>query len=189
LAELHDQVIQRLFAAGLSPQSVAVSLGEGKVTERIFSTVADLDAAISQLRTRIFELHDLPRSSPGGVRARLLDVASGAANALGFDPAVRSDGLVDTVPADVGEDLVAVLRESLANVARHAGARRAEVDLVVRSGDLSLSVQDDGVGITSPARSSGPTTMRHRAERHGGNLDIGARETGGTRVCWTVPRR
>jgi signal transduction histidine kinase len=183
------QVIQRLFAAGLSLQSVAMSLGESKATERILSTIADLDATISQLRTTIFELHDLPRSSPGGLRARLLDVASGAANALGFDPTVRFDGLVDTVPGDIGEDLVAVLRESLANVARHAGARKAEVDLVVRSGHLSLTVQDDGVGVTSTARSSGLTNMRHRAERHGGTLEIGPRETGGTRVCWTVPRR
>jgi signal transduction histidine kinase len=187
-ADLHDQVIQRLFAAGLSLQSVAMSVGEGKATERILSTVADLDATISQLRATIFELHDLPRSIPGGLRARLLDVASGAAKALGFDPTVRFDGLVDTVPADVGDDLVAVLREALANVARHAEAGRVEVDLVVRSGQLGLTVQDDGIGIATTARSSGLTNMRHRAERHGGTFDISRRETGGTTLRWTVPR-
>jgi signal transduction histidine kinase len=187
-ADLHDQVIQRLFAAGLSLQSVAMSLGTGREKDRILDTVADLDATIGQLRTTIFELHEVPRSGSGGLRARLLDVASHTAKALGFDPAVRFEGPVDTVPSDVGEDLVAVLREELANVARHAGATAAAVDLVVRPGELRLTVRDDGVGVGSTVRRSGLANMQHRAERHGGSVDVAPRDTGGTTVRWTVPR-
>ncbi len=188
-ADLHDQVIQRLFAAGLSLQSVAMSLGRGREKDRILDTVADLDATIGQLRTTIFELHDVPRSGSGGLRARLLDVASHGAKALGFDPAVRFEGPVDTVPSDVGEDLVAVLREALANVARHARATAAAVDLVVRPDELRLTVQDDGVGVGSTAHRSGLANMRRRADRHGGSVDVGPRDTGGTTIRWTVPRR
>jgi signal transduction histidine kinase len=187
-ADLHDQVIQRLFAAGLSLQSVAMSLGKGRATDRILTTVADLDDTIRQLRTTIFELHDLPRANPGGLRAQLLDVAADAAKALGFDPIVRFDGPVDSLPSEVGVELVAVLREALGNVARHARASRASIDLVSRPEQLSLTVEDNGVGIAPGARSSGLTNMRRRAERHHGTFDVTPRESAGTTLRWTIPR-
>jgi signal transduction histidine kinase len=187
-ADLHDQVIQRLFAAGLSLQSVAMGLGKGRATDRILATVNDLDATISQLRTTIFELHDLARTNPGGLRARLLDVAAEASKALGFDPVVRFDGPVDTLPSEIGEDILAVLREALANVARHARAASAEVDLVSRPEQLTLTVRDDGVGFVPGARSSGLTNMRRRAERYQGAFEVTPREPGGTTVRWTIPR-
>jgi signal transduction histidine kinase len=187
-ADLHDQVIQRLFAAGLSLQSVAMSLGAGRATDRILSTVADLDATISQIRTTIFELHDQSRAQPDGLRARLLAVTADAAKALGFDPAVRFDGPVDTLPAEIADDLVAVLREALTNIARHAGARSATVELVSRPEHVSLAVHDDGAGFTPTERPSGLTNMRRRAERHHGTFDIGPRDPAGTTVRWTIPR-
>ncbi|GAA5134646.1 sensor histidine kinase [Pseudonocardia adelaidensis] len=187
-ADLHDQVIQRLFAAGLSLQSVAMGLGQGRATDRILTTVADLDDTIRQLRTTIYELHDLAKANPSGLRARLLDVAADAMKALGFDPTVRFDGPIDTLPPEVGEDLVAVLREALANVARHAGAGNVVVELVSRPDQLSLTVEDDGVGFVPGARSSGLTNMRRRAERHRGTFDIAPREPIGTIVRWTIPR-
>jgi signal transduction histidine kinase len=188
-ADLHDHVIQRLFAAGLSLQSVVMGLGKGRATDRILATVGDLDATISQIRTTIFQLHDLPRAGPAGLRVRLLDVVADAAKALGFEPAVRFDGPVDTLPADIGDDLVAVLREALTNVARHARARSASVDVASRAGELSLTVHDDGVGIASgtPSRKSGLANLVRRAARHGGTLDIHPRDPRGTTLRWAIP--
>jgi signal transduction histidine kinase len=186
-ADLHDHVVQRLFAAGLSLQSVAMGLGPGPLTDRVLATVADLDATIGQIRTTIFQLHDMPRTDPAGLRARVLAVGADAAPALGFEPAVRFTGTVDALPADVTEDLVAVVREALTNVARHAGARTAEVDLSVRPDRLVLTVRDDGIGMAPTSRSSGLANMRRRAERHGGVFDTGSRHPSGTVVTWSIP--
>jgi signal transduction histidine kinase len=186
-ADLHDHVIQRLFAAGLSLQSVAMGLGGSPATERVLATVADLDATISQIRTTIFQLHDLPRTDPEGMRARVLAVAAEAGTALGFEPAVRFTGTLDTLPTDIAEDLVAVVREALTNVARHARARTAEVDLTARPDHLVLTVRDDGVGLAPGTRNSGLANMRRRAERHGGTFDIGPGEPTGTVVTWSIP--
>ena len=187
-ADLHDQVIQRLFAAGLSLQSVATSLGPGRAADRILATVSDLDATISQIRTTIFELHDQRTAAPDGLRAQLVEVAADAAKALGFDPAVRFEGPVDTLPPDVAEDVVAVLRESLANVARHARAKNATVELSVQPEQLVLTVHDDGVGIGDVPRASGLHNMRRRAERHQGECHVTRRRPRGTTVRWRIPR-
>ena len=186
-ADLHDHVIQRLFAAGLSLQSVAMKLGRGPVTDRILTTVQDLDATISQIRTTIFELHDMPRADPAGLRARVLDLVADATKALGFEPIVRFEGPVDTLPSVLADDLVAVAREALANVARHARAGTAEVELSAFAEQVRLLVHDDGVGFTPGSRSSGLTNMRRRAERRGGTLDVGSRVPRGTTVAWSVP--
>jgi signal transduction histidine kinase len=186
-ADLHDQVIQRLFAAGLSLQSVAMGLGHGRARDRILATVADLDATISQIRSTIFELHDQRATGPDGLRARLVDVAADAAKALGFDPSVRFDGPVDTVPPETADDLVAVLREALTNVARHARARSASIELSVGREQVNLCVHDDGIGITTTSRASGLANMRRRAERHQGECQVAPRLPSGTTVRWTVP--
>jgi signal transduction histidine kinase len=149
--------------------------------------VADLDATISQIRTTIFQLHDLPRTDPGGMRAKVLAVAAEAGTALGFEPAVRFTGTLDTLPTDIAEDLVAVVREALTNVARHAHAHAAEIDLIARPDHLVLTVRDDGAGLAPGTRSSGLANMRRRAERHGGTFDIRAGEPTGTVVTWSIP--
>ena len=111
-----------------------------------------------------------------------------AGRLLGFDPAVVFDGPVDsTVPEDVADELLATLREALANVARHAQARRTDVTVSVGR-DLTLSVADDGVGPgDDPAGGHGIRNMRARAERLGGALDVDARDGGGCIVTWRVP--
>ncbi|MHA6794281.1 GAF domain-containing protein [Pseudonocardia bannensis] len=189
-ADLHDQVIQRVFAAGLSLHAVATGLGPGKATERILGTVRDLDNTVSQIRTAIFQLHQMPQAQPHGLRARLLDVATDVASALGFTPAVRFAGLLDdTVPDDVAEDLLAVLREALSNIARHAQARSAEVDVTARPDRLTLDVRDDGVGMGPSTRRSGLANLRRRAERHGGTLTLTPCKPSGTLLSWSVPTR
>ncbi|WP_211176999.1 GAF domain-containing protein [Pseudonocardia acidicola] len=189
-ADLHDHVIQRVFAAGLSLQGVAVGLGPGKAADRILGTVKDLDDTISQIRTSIFHLHHVPGSPDSGLRGGLLAVVSDVAPVLGFEPAVRFAGpLEGTVPDDVAEDLVAVLREALSNIARHAHARSAEVDVTARPDRLTLDVRDDGIGMASTTRRSGLANLRRRAERHGGTLTLTPREPKGTHLSWSIPTR
>jgi signal transduction histidine kinase len=189
-ADLHDHVIQRLFAAGLSLQGVAASLSPGRASDRIVSTIDDLDNTISQIRSTIFQLQLVaPRDDPR-IRARLLDVASDAAAALGFEPAVRFAGPIeDTLPSEIAADMVAVLREALSNIARHARASWAEVEVTAGADLLTLEVSDDGVGMRPPTRLSGVANLRRRAERHGGTLTLAPREPAGTRLSWSIPLR
>jgi signal transduction histidine kinase len=185
-ADLHDHVIQRLFASGLSLQALAATLGPGRATDRVLATVVDLDATISQIRTAIFALQQPPQAAPRGLRARLLEVVTEVTPALGFEPAVRFAGLIDTVPVDVGDDLLAVLREALTNAARHARATVVDVELTAADGRLTLDVRDDGGGIGKTTRRSGLANLRHRAEHHGGTLAVDS-GSGGTRLTWSVP--
>jgi signal transduction histidine kinase len=187
-ADLHDHVIQRLFGAGLSLQTIAAGAGEGPMATRLLTTIQDLDDTIRQIRTTIFQLHQDPRTAEPGVRERLLGVVSEVSPALGFEPGVRFSGLLeDTLPGRLVEDLLAVLREALTNVARHAGARTADVDITAARGRLVLAVSDDGRGMGSTTRASGLANMRRRAEAHGGGFDVAAARPAGTRLTWWVP--
>jgi signal transduction histidine kinase len=186
-ADLHDHVIQRLFAAGLALQSTAATLGPGTPTDRILATVDDLDATIRQIRTSIFQLQQARSGRFRGLRAQLLEVATGLSPVLGFTPALRLSGLLDTLPDDLGEDVVAVVRESLSNAARHARARSVEVDVTAVDDRLTVDVRDDGIGLGSPDRRSGLDNLDRRAERRGGSFEARTREGGGTWLCWSVP--
>ena len=185
-ADLHDHVIQRLFASGLSLQALAATLGPGKAADRVVATVADLDTTIAQIRTAIFALQQVPQAGAEGFRARVLEVVADVTPALGFDPAVRFSGLLDTLPPDVTDDLLAVLREALTNVARHARANATDVELTASSSRLTLDVRDNGVGLATGGRRSGLANLHHRAERHGGGLTIDSGPAG-TRLTWSVP--
>ena len=187
-ADLHDHVIQRLFAAGLSLQSIAMVTPEGPTKQRLSTTIQDLDDTISQIRTTIFQLQQQPGTGTPGVRTRVLDVLADVAPALGFDPALRLSGVLeDRLADDVVDDLLAVLREALTNVARHAQAVRADVAVVVTGTELTLQITDDGVGIGSVSRRSGLVNMRRRAEQRGGTLAVTAAEPRGTQIRWSVP--
>jgi signal transduction histidine kinase len=186
-ADLHDHVIQRLFAAGLGLQSTAATLGPGAPTDRILATVDDLDDTIRQIRTSIFQLQQVRPATLRGLRAHLLDVATDLTAVLGFAPALRMSGVLDTLPDDLGEDVVAVARESLTNVARHARAGSAEIDVVVGGNRLTVDVRDDGIGPGSSDRRSGLDNLLRRAVRRGGSFEVRAREPAGTWLCWSVP--
>jgi signal transduction histidine kinase len=196
-ADLHDHVIQRLFATGLALQSIAATLpsdtrGSGAgaaAAARITGTIQDLDDTISQIRSTIFALHHLAQPADSGLRGQILDVIAQLTPALGFTPALRVDGPVDALtPIEVGEDLLAVLREALSNIARHAHAHTSDIKITAGSGRLTLDVHDDGTGIDpSNQRCSGLANLRHRAEHHSGAFTLTPRHTGGTTLCWTVP--
>jgi signal transduction histidine kinase len=187
-ADLHDHVIQRLFAAGLSLQAVAAGLPAGRAADRVTGAIADLDDTISQIRTTIFQLQRVPQQRGRGARERFLDVLTDVAPALGFQPALRLAGPIEhLVSAAMLEDLLAVLREALTNVVRHAGAKAVTVDLSATGSALTLEVLDDGRGIPDGGRRSGLLNMRRRAGGRGGTLVVGRRDSGGTALSWSVP--
>jgi signal transduction histidine kinase len=198
--DLHDVVIQRLFATGLHLQSAARLADERRrsdlaqvpardrpdVGARINGAVDDLDATIRDIRSAIFELRTPVNAA---LRAEIRATVDAAAASLGFRPELRLDGPVDSaVPDDVRPDLLAVLREALSNAVRHARASAVEVHVEVADGRLRLAVTDNGVGVATPFdERSGLANMRQRATGHDGTLTLVPGPGGGTRVAWSVP--
>jgi signal transduction histidine kinase len=187
--DLHDLVIQRLFAAGMQLQS-AVRLVEQDPAEaaaRVNRAVDELDGTIRELRSTIYGLQ-APLEGRPSLRAQVLQVADAGTVQLGFPPALRLDGLLDTlVGTEVAGHAVATLREALSNAARHAGARRVDVLVAVRDGTLLVEVEDDGVGLPDGAPRSGLSNIADRAEQLGGHLRLTPGKNGGTRLSWQVP--
>lgn len=184
--DLHDMVIQRVFAAGLALQATAGMAKHPKVTARLHEVVGELDATIRELRTAIFDLHAAPQRT-ASLRAQILKLTSDAAESLGYAPNVSFDGPIDsTVSEEVAVHLLAVVREALSNIARHARASAAAVTL--STGDeLVLEVLDNGRGVGAATRSSGLANMRERATSLGGTFEVADRPGGGTRLEWRVP--
>lgn len=193
--DLHDHVTQRLFAIGLTVQSVANLLGPDERATRLTRVVSDIDETIRQTRTSIFQLRGPLGPETGTVRTRLLIVAAEVSAILGFEPRVGFSGPIDAVvPEPVVEDLVAVLREALTNAARHARASRVDVEVAATTSELCLTVADDGVGLAETQRRSGLANLRQRAEIRGGSLTLAQNDwetttsaSGGTRLIWTIP--
>jgi signal transduction histidine kinase len=185
--DLHDLVIQRLYATGMSLEGVSARLGESDNGRRVSSAVDALDETIKEIRSAIFSLHSRPAVAEGGLRARILEVADEASGALGFAPALRMSGDLDgAVPADAGEHLLRALREALSNAARHA--RADKVDVTVEAGpELILLVRDDGVGMEDSERRSGLANLAERAGMFGGTMRTGPADGGGTQLEWRVP--
>jgi signal transduction histidine kinase len=189
--DLHDTVIQRLFATGLSLQGTARLVGtdaDAAVT-RIEAAVDDLDLTVKHIRSAIFKLESSRVSAGGGLRDRVLALGRQAAGALGFEPRVFFDGAVDSGVADeVAVELLATLREALSNVARHARASRVDVDVVLDD-QLMLRVIDDGIGPPDPdaAHGHGLKNMAARAARQSGRFELRAGSPRGTVLEWQVP--
>lgn len=186
--DLHDRVIQRLFAIGLSLEGISRSDLPPAVTERLHRAVDDLDETVRQVRSSIFELEE--RRIPGrSLRQEILTVCGDAGRGLGYEPVVRFAGPVDSgVEPAIADHILAVIREALSNVARHAEAHEVEVAVTVRDGHLDLSVVDDGRGIDPAApRGDGLRNMAQRAEELGGGCTVEPARPSGTRLHWTVP--
>ena len=187
--DLHDHVIQRLFAVGMSLQAAAHGIADARALDRIENCVEELDATIRDVRSTIFSLEiQATQHVEASARSRILDVATLAAPALGFQPRLQFDGPIDTkVPDEMVPDVLAVVREALSNAARHAEASTVEVRVQVGD-DLVIEVIDDGRGAADRTRSSGLSNMQTRAQRRGGTMHIGAgRKDRGTRIEWRVP--
>jgi len=186
--DLHDNVIQRLFATGLALQAVGPLIADDKARQRIDTAVEDLDVTIRQIRSTIFEVQSGRRAS---VRGAVIDLVRESAVTLGFQPMVTFSGAIDTlVDGHSADQLLATLRESLSNVARHASARHVDVDVVADT-DLAMTVRDDGIGVSAanPGRPGGLglDNMRARAEELGGSMTLEPRATGGSQLEWRIP--
>ena len=195
--DLHDHVIQRLFAAGLAVESVAARPGSDETSLRLRRVVTELDETIRQIRTSIFQLRGPMTAEVGTTRSAVLSVVSELEPVLGFEPRVTFAGPVDLAAPDASvDDLIAALREALTNVARHAKARCVDVAVAATTDSLVLEVTDDGVGIGDGSRWSGLANLRARAEHHGGTFTIGPiaeppmdNYRQGTLLRWTIPLR
>ena len=182
--DLHDLVIQRIFAAGMALQATANRVDDPDVAERISGVMDQLDRTIAEIRSTIFGLE---QHRPTSMRQRVLEMTRDAAGSLGHEPKVHFAGPVDSaVPGQIMDNVLAVLRESLSNVSRHAGATATEVELCVDD-DVVLRVTDNGKGISDTRRSSGLRNIRERATALGGTLRINGSPRGGTELEWRVP--
>lgn len=187
--DLHDHVIQELFAIGLSLESVAAMLGPDAVPGmRIQERVEDIDRTIRRIRTSIFALRGPLDLVADGLRQRILSIGSDLTAPLGFAPHISFSGLVDlAVSADLSDDVAAVVRETLTNVAKHAHATEVSVDVTVTPAGVSVTVTDNGVGLGTSSRRSGLGNLRARADARGGSFEISPGLSGGTTAIWKVP--
>ncbi len=184
--DLHDLVIQRLYAVGLGLQGTALMSDKPQVTARVEQAVDDLDATIKDIRRAIFGLSSL--ETAGDIQAEVTRLVDRAASTLKVRPTLRFEGPVRTlVGADLAPDLLAVLVECLSNAVRHAEASAIEV--VLAAGDeIVLTVRDDGRGMGTEVVESGLSNIRSRARQRGGKVVIDSAEGKGTTVTWSVPR-
>ncbi len=186
--DLHDHVIQRLFATGLRLEAMAAGAEPGELAERIAERARDLDNTISEIRARIFQLRAPATGESGSLRWQLLQVVAELTAVMGYEPGLHVSGAVDTaVPDEVAGDVVAATREALTNVARHASASRADITLALDGMQLSLEIVDDGIGVGHADRRSGLNNLAERAKEHGGTFSLTTPPDGGTRLTWTVP--
>ncbi|MFI8824170.1 GAF domain-containing sensor histidine kinase [Streptomyces sp. NPDC053431] len=195
--DLHDLVIQRLFATGMMLESAQRKSVVPAVQQGVGKAVDELDVTIQEIRTAIFALQQGPAEAPSGLRTRVLREINMAAVPLGFKPAHRFVGAIDATVGDLtGKNLIAALREALSNAFRHAEATRIEVvvDATVALPDgrqaVRLSVADDGIGLPEGGRRSGLRNLARRAESLGGASWCGpgiGEDGGGTTVVWEAP--
>jgi two-component system, NarL family, sensor histidine kinase DevS len=188
--DLHDLVIQRLFAIGLGIQMLTKQLAGPGPAEQASWFVAEIDQTIRDIRTSIFFLQQRPNTAPS-LRAEILRVISEAGAVLGYEPTVRLEGPLDSVVTpEVQLDLIATLREALSNVVRHALAEKVWVTVTIDqpASRLDMLVKDNGRGLPRVlTRRSGLSNITQRADRLRGHCHVYAAEDGGTRVFWTVP--
>ena len=185
--DLHDVVIQKLFAAGMTVQGVAARSSDAEQSGRLHRAVDDLDDTIREIRSVIFSLQS-DAGDQSGLRADVLRVVDDEREALGFEPRIRFDGPVDATSNTVAAELIPALREALSNVARHAGATAVEVDVQHRDGTITLRVVDDGIGLaTQSSGGSGLRNLAQRATKLGGRCEVTAATDGGTVLEWRVP--
>ena len=187
--DLHDLVIQRVFAAGLALQSVLPRIADPEVRQRVHGVIGQLDDTVRDIRTTIFDLHTADSDQFGGsVRRRILDIVTETAGAT-VQPTVRMSGAVDSlVTGDLAADVEAVVREAVSNVTRHSGARHVTVTLDVAD-DVVVEVVDDGRGIDESAARSGLRNLEERAARRCGGITVEPLPDGGTRLRWSARLR
>jgi len=182
--DMHDHVIQRLFATGLSLQSASRLSRDDGVRSRLDDAVDEVDAVIKDIRHTIFALHRAP--GPRSLTSEISAVCDSATVTLGFAPSLTIQGATGLIPEQVAADLLAVIREGLSNAARHAHASVVSVRVDVAD-DVTVLVSDDGGGLPDEPIRSGLDNLARRATNRGGTFEIAPADGGGTVLRWTVP--
>ncbi|MGY2085530.1 GAF domain-containing protein [Blastococcus sp. SYSU DS0539] len=185
--DLHDHVVQRIFATALALDRLGRSLEESapQAAEHIAQRVDELDGTIARIRASIFELHVAQDSSAAAVRQRLAEVVRSVTDGHGLRPDLRVRSEVEDLPAELAGDLTAVVRELVTNVVRHAGATRVTVEVALTDA-VCVVVTDDGRGLPAVTVRSGLANLADRAERRGGRMTVTAGPSG-TEIQWSVP--
>lgn len=182
--DLHDHVIQRLFAVGLSLQGTIARVRSDEVQQRLSSVVDDLQEVMQDIRTTIFDLND---GSSGITRLRQrLDEAVGAFPGSGIRTSVQYSGPLSVIDASLADHAEAVVREAVSNAVRHADCTTLTVAVSVDD-DLTIEVHDNGKGIGADVTESGLTNLRRRAADVGGSFSVLAAPSGGTHLTWRAP--
>lgn len=186
--ELHDRVIQRLFAAGLALQGIAGAAKSEGLSYRLNGVISELDSTIREIRSTIFELSLIGRDQ--GLQAQVIALLRDLNDVVGFEMKASFDGPVDTdISHDVADHLLATLREAVTNIGRHARATEAEVVISVHGSLCRLEVRDNGRGMESAEKNAGGlglSNMRRRAEKLHGQFMATTNVTGGTTLEWQV---
>jgi PAS domain S-box-containing protein len=184
--DLHDVVIQRIFAAGLGLESLRSQVSPTSAAEKIQATVDQLDTAMRELRSTIFGLTTFEARIP--IDKQIYDLVAAHHGTLGFEPTIALAEHIASVPPVVIEQLIPTLNEVLSNIARHANATTTQVVIDLTGDDLLLTVTDNGRGLDDAAiRGNGISNLERRAHRLGGSGGISNLEGGGTLVTWRVP--
>jgi signal transduction histidine kinase len=187
--DLHDLVIQRLYATGMSLEATTPLVQRAEVATRMRNAVDSLDETIKDIRATIFALQARIPDTVASLRADILALVDENAGVLGFAPTLRlGSGLDSRIGGELAESVLAVLREALSNVARHSGASAVDVTVDVGAdGKLTVAVTDNGCGIQPDGRRSGLRNMAERAEKLGGDFMVAGADGGGTELTWRAP--
>ena len=192
--DLHDLVIQRLYATGMSLEGTMPMITRPEVASRITNAVDAMDETIKDIRATIFALQAHDATGQPYLRGDIVVLVEEMTPLLGFAPSLRlGAGLGAPVSPELAGQVLAALREALSNVARHADARQVDVTVDVDpDGILTVLVIDDGAGIPAGVHRSGLRNLAERAEDLGGKLRLSPADptapTPGTRLEWRVPR-
>jgi signal transduction histidine kinase len=184
--DLHDHVIQRLFATALSLQASTSTMPNGEGRARLSRAVDDIDDTIKQIRSTIFDLRE--NVEPGLMRQAVVDLVKEFSPLLGFTPTLRFVGPVDVVVgAGLLGDAEAVVRETLANILKHAHATQTWIVVEASAAELTITIEDDGRGLPEKGRRSGLANLTDRATARGGTMRASERDPAGTRIVWRAP--
>ncbi|MEC3953148.1 GAF domain-containing sensor histidine kinase [Nocardia sp. CDC153] len=183
---LHDRVIQRLFATGLAVQGTAQRIRSPEIRDRLYQSLDDLQSIVQDIRQSIFDLHG-PAIGQVPLQQGLHDLVAEMTAETKLRTTVHVSGPLSVIPVSLADDVQAVLREAISNVVRHAGADSLTIALSVAD-DVTVDVNDNGAGLDqSSSRRSGLANLEVRARRRNGTFTIEPGESGGTRVHWSVP--
>lgn len=183
--DLHDNIIQRLFAAGLHLQA---ALGRPDQDKRLVGVIDEIDEAIKEIRTIIFTMHSL-RGLDAGFEPAVRLVLAESSRVLGHHPSLTQQGVLALIPDPLAHEAIDVIRELVTNVAKHARATHSSVRVAVEDGHLTITVTDNGVGVTPTGLEAGLglRNLRERAETHRGSFELVRGDADGTTATWSVP--